>query len=142
VTAVDAATPDVAMVNVALVAPAAMVMLAGTLATVVSLLESETTAPPAGAAAVRVTVPVDPLPPTTDEGFTETADSAGAGVAPGGTNRRMAENGPEIPAALRARTRHHNCCAGRLLSVTCDAVTVGFATNGAAMVDVSSTCTS
>jgi hypothetical protein len=36
------------------------------------LLDRVTTAPPAGAAAARVTVPVDEVPPTTDVGFSVT----------------------------------------------------------------------
>src|SRR2546427_1079760 len=48
-------------VKAALVAPAGTVTLAGTVATVASLLESVTTAPPAGAAALRVTVPIEEL---------------------------------------------------------------------------------
>ena len=38
-----------------------------------------------------------------------------------GVNRRVEENGPDTPAELRARTRHHSRCAGRPLSVTWDA---------------------
>jgi hypothetical protein len=142
VAVVLAATDDVVAANAALVAPAAMVTLAGTVATAVLLLASETTAPPAGAAAVSVAVPVEPLPPTTVDGLTDTADKAGAAAVPCGVKRRVAENAPKTPAAFRARTRHHTCWAGRPLSVTSDAVTVGFATNGAEMVDVLSTWTS
>jgi len=47
VTAVDATTPLVLTVNVALVAPAATVTLEGTVAAAVLLLESATCAPPA-----------------------------------------------------------------------------------------------
>lgn len=72
-TGVADATPAVVMVKVAVVAPAATVTLAGTVAAVL-LSESWTTMPPAGAAEVRVTVPVALLPPTTLVGFTETAD--------------------------------------------------------------------
>jgi hypothetical protein len=81
VTAVDAVTADVATANVAVVAPAATVTLAGTVAADVLLLDSVTTAPPEGAPVVSVTVPVDPVPPTTLAGLTDTDDSAaGTGV--------------------------------------------------------------
>src|SRR6266550_3412104 len=69
VTAVEAVTALVATVKVALVAPAATVTLAGVLATVVLLLERVTAAPPDGAAALKVTVPVDEFPPVTLVGF-------------------------------------------------------------------------
>ena len=74
VTGVAAVTPVVVMLKVPLVAPAATVTLAGTLATVVLLLDSVTTAPPTGAAEVSVTVPCDGLPPTTELGARLTAD--------------------------------------------------------------------
>jgi hypothetical protein len=140
VTAVLAATDDVVAAKVALTAPVAIVTLAGTVTTPVLLLASDTTAPPDGAAAVSVAVPVDPLPPTTLAGLTETADKAGAVVVVArGVKRRVDENGPKTPAALRARTRHHRRCAGSPDSVTCDTATVGLATNGVASVDVLST---
>ena len=60
--------------NVALVAPAATVTVAGTCAAVVLLLVRDTVAPPLGAAPLSVTVPVDELPPVTLVGFTETED--------------------------------------------------------------------
>ena len=60
--------------NVALVAPAATVTLAGTCAAVVLLLVRDTVAPPLGAAPLSVTVPVDELPPVTLVGFTATED--------------------------------------------------------------------
>jgi len=68
-------------VNVAVVAFAATVTLAGTVAAAVLLLLSVTTAPPAGAAALKVTVPVDELPPVTVVGFRLTPLGT-AGVTP------------------------------------------------------------
>jgi FlaG/FlaF family flagellin (archaellin) len=53
------------MLKVAVVLALATVTLAGTVAAEVLLLDNETTAPPVGAGALRVTVPVDVLPPTT-----------------------------------------------------------------------------
>lgn len=76
VTGVDVVTPLVPIANVAVVEPCATVTSAGTVATTVLLLESDTANPPAGAAAVSVTVPCDPFPPTTEDGLTETAESA------------------------------------------------------------------
>jgi hypothetical protein len=64
-------------------------------------------------------------------------------VDPCGVKRRTAENGPKTPAEFCARTRHQNVCAGKpAANVACDAVVVGLATNGAEIVDVSSTWTS
>jgi hypothetical protein len=62
-------TVRVVIVKVVLEFPAATVTLAGTEATDVLLLERVTTVPPAGAGALRVTVPVDGVPPLTLEGF-------------------------------------------------------------------------
>jgi hypothetical protein len=56
---------SVAIANVATVAPAATVRLGGTVARVVTELVSVTTAPPAGAGPLSVTVPVAPYPPMT-----------------------------------------------------------------------------
>ena len=79
------ATAVVLTVNVAVVAPARTVTLAGTVAAA-SLLERLTSAPPVGAAAVSVTVPVDEFPPVTVAGDTLIADRA----APGGITVNVA----------------------------------------------------
>ena len=72
-------TGVVVIVKVALVAPAAIVTLGGTCAAAVLLLCKVTTAPPVGAARVKVTVPVELLPPTTDVGLNVSEDKdAGA----------------------------------------------------------------
>jgi hypothetical protein len=72
VTGVLLVTGLVVTEKVAVVAPDATVTLAGTCATAVLPLDSVTTAPPAGAAAANVTVPVDEAPPTTEAGFSPT----------------------------------------------------------------------
>ncbi len=87
VTEVDAITALVATVNVALVAPAATVTLAGVLATAVLLLESVTVAPPDGAARLKVTVPVDEFPPVTLVGLRVSEER----VARGGTGATVSE---------------------------------------------------
>ena len=68
-------------VKLALPAPAGMVTVAGTLAALL-LLESATCAPPDGAAALRVTVPVDDCaPPVTLVGFNVSEETVmGGGV--------------------------------------------------------------
>ena len=136
VTGVLAVTAAVATANDALVAPAATVTLVGTVAALVLLLVSATTAPPDGAAADKVSVPVDAVPPTTDDGLTVTADNAAAAETAPAVKRRVTENGPNTPAEFRARTRHHNRCAGRASIVAWDPVTTALATNGDAMLDV------
>jgi hypothetical protein len=85
-TAVDAVTALVLTVKVALVAPAASVTLEGTLAAAVLLLESATCAPPAGAAPLNVTVPVeDCVPPITLVGLSVSDESVTAGGGAGAT---------------------------------------------------------
>jgi hypothetical protein len=64
----------------AVVAPAGMVTLDGTVATFVRLLESWTVIPVDGAALLSVTVPVDEVPPTTVVGFKLKDSNAVAGV--------------------------------------------------------------
>jgi hypothetical protein len=89
-----------------------------------------------GVAADKVTVPVDPVPPTTDEGLSAMADNAAPAAAAPGVKRRVDENGPNVPDEFRARTRHHNRCAGRPPIVAWDTVTTALATNGDAIVEV------
>ena len=81
VTGVDAVTALVLTVNVALLAPAVTVTLAGTVAAVVLSLDRETAAPPLGAGPLRLTVPVDGDPPVTLVAFSAIEESVGE---PGG----------------------------------------------------------
>ncbi len=73
----EVATALVVTVKVALVAPAATVTLAGTVATAVLLLERLTVAPPLGAAPLSVTVPCEELPPVTLLGFSVSEERVG-----------------------------------------------------------------
>jgi hypothetical protein len=74
----------VVMVNLALVDPAATVTLGGTVAATGLSLVSATGKPPAGAAEVSVTVPVDDVPPMTSVGLTVTLESVGVDDGGGG----------------------------------------------------------
>ena len=122
-TEVEAVTALVVTGKVALVAPAATVTLAGTLAAAL-LLESVTIAPPVGAAVLKVAVPVEEFGPTTLAGLTESDARLAAAGAACGVKLRVAENEPNTPAELRARTRHQRRCAGNPLNVTCEPVTI------------------
>ena len=73
----DAATGIVAIGNAAEFAPALTITLAGTVAEVLSL-SSAIVAPPVGAGALRLTVPVEFCPPVTTDGLAETELSWGA----------------------------------------------------------------
>jgi hypothetical protein len=75
------------MMKLADVAPAGTVTFTGTVAAVVLLDVSVTTAPPAGAADVNVTVPVLVTAPNMDDGLSVTAKSA----AGGGVTVRLAD---------------------------------------------------
>ena len=76
-------TVFVVTLNVAVVAPAATVTDpdAGTVATLGLLLVNATTAPPAGAAALSVTVPVLFAPPVSVAGFSVIEASAGLTIS-------------------------------------------------------------
>jgi hypothetical protein len=77
---VERSTRDVFTVKLALVAPAGIVTLLGTLAAPPLLLDKKITAPPAGAGALNVTVPVDDCnPPTTLDGFSVSEESVAGG---------------------------------------------------------------
>lgn len=91
VTLVAAVTAVVEMVKAGdVVAPAATVTVAGTVAAVVLLLVRLTTAPPAGAGLFSVTVfCAAGLPPTTDAGDSVTSDTEDA-APPGGLTTRVA----------------------------------------------------
>src|SRR5438270_11566407 len=78
---VPTVTVFVATVNLAVVAPAATVTDAGTVAPLALLLVNATTAPPAGAAALRVTVPVLFAPPVSVAGFSVIEASAGLTIS-------------------------------------------------------------
>ena len=70
-------TTLVVTVKMVEVLPADIVAVADTWAAPVLLLESVTTAPPAGANPFNVTVPVELLPPATDVGFSVRRHTAG-----------------------------------------------------------------
>jgi hypothetical protein len=78
VTVAAEATVLVLTTKVALVAPAAIVTLGGTLAAPL-LLKSTTCAPPAGAGPLNVTVPVEEFPPATLVGSSESEERVGGG---------------------------------------------------------------
>ena len=83
VTCVELVTVLVVTENVALVDPAGTVTLGTTTwATPVLLLTRVTPAPPVGAGALRVTVPVEELPPMTLVGFRDTELRTTVGGAP------------------------------------------------------------
>ena len=73
-------TEFVDTVKFTIVAPAGTVTLAGTAATEGLVLESATATPLEGAAALRVTVPVEGLPPTTLVGLRLNEERVAGGV--------------------------------------------------------------
>src|SRR5262245_49345748 len=89
-------------VKVTLLAPAATVTLASTVAALVSLLDRATTAPPPGAALVSVTVPCEVLPPVTLVGFNVSEDKL-AGGGGGGTGRTVRAAVRVVPLKVAER---------------------------------------
>jgi hypothetical protein len=79
VAVVEAVTANVVAVNVAVELPALTVTVAGTTALVL-LLDNATTTPPVGAVPVRVTVPVEEVPPVTLAGFIARAEIPSVGA--------------------------------------------------------------
>jgi hypothetical protein len=130
VAAAEAVTVFVVTVKVALVAPAGTVTLDDTVAAAVLLLVNVTTAPPEGAADVRVAVPCTAVPPVTLAGLIASADNAGAEGVPCGVKLRTLDHAPAVPALLRPRTRHQCCRLASDVAVCCDAVTVTSITRG------------
>jgi hypothetical protein len=96
------------MLKVAAVPPAGTVTLAGTAAADGFELLRLTTAPPLGAAAVRMTVPWAGLPPTNVAGLTPIEERLADVVAALAVKRREEEYGPATPAELIARTLQKN----------------------------------
>jgi len=94
-TVVEAVTAKVATANVALVAPAGTVTLAGTVAAAVLSLERETTAPPVRAGPLSVTLPVEGDPPLTLVGLSVTDVRVGPG---GGCGVTVSEAALVTPA--------------------------------------------
>jgi hypothetical protein len=75
-------TGRVLTTNVAVVAFAATATLAGIWAAAVLLLDRATIAPPVGAGPLKVTVPVEDVPPGTVAGFRDTEARTAAGEPP------------------------------------------------------------
>lgn len=86
-------------VNAAVVAPSATVTLAGVVAAAVLLLVKATTVPPAGAAPLRVTVPVDELPPITVEGVRDRLVTVAGGGGAAGFTVKVADLVTEFAVA-------------------------------------------
>ena len=130
-TDVDVVTVLDVMVNVALVDPAGIVTLAGTVAAVVLLLVKVTAAPPDGAAAVSAAVPVAfALPPVTLVGEIDSDDSVGAAGVLWTVKLRVDDHAPLVPALLRPRTRHQYWRFVSAEVVSCDGVIVLLIVNG------------
>src|SRR2546426_1092143 len=105
---VDAVTEVVVTLKLAVVDPAATVTLAGTVATTVLLLERVTSAP-AGAAALKVTVPVEDAGPTTLVGLSATVLRAGGALGVQPDNVACVELPP--PFTITTQVGELNGCA-------------------------------
>src|SRR2546422_2380915 len=103
-TSVDVATALVLRLKLALVPPAGTVTLEGTVAAGL-LLESATCAPPAGAGAFSVTVPVEELPPVTLVGLTVSDETIG-GITVSVAVCRSAERGVGKEGRSRGSADH------------------------------------
>ena len=126
-------------VNVAVVAPAATVTVAGTVAA--ALLDaSVTTAPPAGAAAVNVTVPVTVLPAVTDAALSVSVDNAGPVAAGFTVSVAVLETAPLVAVIVTAFTAVTAVVLTVNVAVVAPAATVTLAgTVAAALLDASVT---
>jgi hypothetical protein len=98
-------TGEVAIVNVPVKPVAGTVTLGGTLATVVLLLESATTAPPSGAPTLSTTVPLEASPPATVDGLVSIVDRVAGGGGSCGVKLRTADQAPAVPVEFTPRTR-------------------------------------
>jgi hypothetical protein len=110
------------------------VVVAGTVATAGLLLESDTTAPLAGAGVLRTTVPKEASPPTTVDGLMFIVDSVAAGGGAWGVKLRTADQGPAVPAEFTPRTRQKCVAVERSVVGYIDDVTVASRSSGAANV--------
>jgi hypothetical protein len=107
------ATPFVLIIALVEVRPAATETEAGTVASEVSLLESETTRPPEGAAASSFTVPIADLPPTTVAVVTVKPESD-----PATTDDGIAEKTEAATKAKRSATERYRFMSAPSLSRT------------------------
>ena len=93
--------------------PVGTVTLAGTWATAGLLLESATTVPPSGAAALTMIVPLVASPPATVVGLMSTFVTEVGGGGACAVKLRVADHAPGTPAELTPRTRQNCVPAGR-----------------------------
>jgi hypothetical protein len=125
-TEVEAVTGEVVTLKTAVAAPAApagTVTLAGTVVKVVLLLDRETTAPPLGAGALNVRLPVEGDPPLTLVGFNLNEESVAEPDGPDGPDGEDTTVSPQeekhsetamSPAAAIASGRWRGVCPKRL----------------------------